>query len=136
MSWSLAMSCKSQNSKITQYIIDQEKSDLDYCELQIPEPSLEQCLSNWFFACKYNTRLTYEGRWYVKRWFKTITIPFTHKNATLAKADHLYWLSKNMNCPFYISYKGKFIELFNDEDAIELIMLNGDLDHYVRIYKP
>lgn len=123
-----------RNLKIVQYIVDQENKDPDYCELEIPEPPTQDLLANWFYAHKYNTRLTYVGRWYMKRWFKTIQIDFTHKNANIAKSDHLFWLSKNMKTPFYISLKGKYLELFNDEDAIELIMLNGDLDQYVRIH--
>ena len=73
--------------------------------------------------------------WFMKRWFKLIQIPLTHKNPTIPKSDHLFWLSKNLKSPYYISYKGKYIELFNDEDAIMLIMLDGDLDQYSRIYR-
>lgn len=126
---------KNQNLKIVQYIIEQEIKDLDYCELSKEQYDPDYCLSDWFYAYKYNSRLTHHGMWYMKRWFKLIKIELTHKNANVAKADHLFLLSKNIKTPFYISYKGKYLELFNEEDAIELIMLDGDLDQYARIHK-
>ncbi len=126
-------SFKNQNLKVVQYIIDQETKDPEYCELT-KEDTEERCLSNWFYAHKYNSRLTPRGMWFMKRWFKLIKIEFTHDNANLAKSGHLLCLSKNVKTPFYISYKGKYLELFNEEDAIELIMLDGDLDQYVRIH--
>ena len=131
----MGKSYKNQNLKVVQYIIDQELKDSDYCELPKQQQDVEHSFKLWFYSGKYNTRLTHMGRWYMKRWFKANTIELTHKSPTIPKSDHIFWLAKNMNTPFYISYKGKFIEIFNDEDAIELIMLNGDLDHYVRIYK-
>ena len=127
-------SYKNQNSKVVQYIIDQEGKDPEYSELP-KHIDVAFGLRVWFYSAAYNSRLNAKGMWWMKRWFKTIKIELTHKNANVAKADHLFWLAKNIKTPFYISYKGKYLELFNDEDAIELIMLNGDLDQYVRIHK-
>lgn len=131
----MAKQFKNQNLKIVQYIIEQETKDSAYCELSKEQYDEGYCLRTWFYAASYNSRLTGSGMWYMKRWFKLITIKFTHKNPSVAKADHLFWLGKNMKTPFYISYKGKYLELFNEEDAIELIMLDGDLDQYVKIHK-
>lgn len=130
----MAKQSKNQNLKIVQYIIEQETKNLEYCELS-KEHDEGYCLRTWFYSAKYNSHLTSSGMWYMKRWFKLIKINFTHKNPSIAKADHLFWLSRNIKTPFYISYKGKYLELFNEEDAIELIMLDGDLDQYVKIYK-
>lgn len=124
---------KNQNLKIVQYIIEQETNNPEDCQLKGRDELY--CLTTWFYAAKYNSRLTPEGMWYMKRWFKTIRIKFTHDNANLANAGHIFWLSQNIKTPYYISYKGKYLELFNEEDAIELIMLDGDLDQYARIYR-
>ncbi len=130
----MAKSYKNQNSIVVQYIIDQEHNDVEYSELS-KHIDVDFGLRVWFYSAAYNSRLTATGMWWMKRWFKTIKIELTHKNANVAKSNHLFWLSKNMNTPWYISYKGKYLELFNDEDAIELIMLDGDLDQYARIHK-
>ena len=126
---------KNRNLKIVQYIIEQETKDLDYCELSTEQQVEKYGLAQWFYSSSYNSRLTYTGMWYMKRWFRVIKINFTHKNPSVAKTDHLFWLGKSIKTPFYISYNGKYIELFNEEDAIELIMLDGDLDQYSRIHK-
>lgn len=115
--------------------MDQEIIDSDYCELSKEQYNVNYLLRTWFYASKYNTRLTPSGMWFMKRWFKVITIPFTHSKPHIAKTSHLLCLSKNLKTPFYINLAGKYIELFNEEDAIELILLDGDLDQYVRIYK-
>ena len=131
------------NSEIVQYIIDQELKDPDYCELPPGKGGISQkalCTVEWgltlfFYSASYNARLTSQGMWFMKRWFQVITINFTHKLPHRPKANHLLCLGKNLRTPYFINYQGTHIELFNDEDAIELILLDGDLDQYVRIHK-
>ncbi len=121
------------NNDIVQYILDQENEDPVYCELS-PKHNPEYCLALWFYAAKYNCRLTVDGVWFMKRWFQVNTIYFTHQRINI-RPYHLLTFAKNIKTPYYINHAGRFLEIFNEEDAIELILLDGDLDQYVRINK-
>lgn len=121
------------NLEIIRYIIQQETKDKVDWNIWPGGGNEDKFLVNCFYNPKHSSRLTEIGFQYVSRWFKTINIELTFEGKI--KSKHLLYLSRNLRTPYHLSHRGKNLYLFDDEDAIELILLNGDLDQYVRIHK-
>lgn len=116
-------SCKKINLEAIQYVIDQTAELSD----ELPE----NLISHWFYSPKYS-RLTDEGLIHFSKVFKQIVIELNTGGKTI-KPNHMLSLSKNLTTPYHL--RQYYLYIFDEEEAIELILLDGDLDQYVRIHK-